>query len=140
MLAPLAKYRIAGSRDCTTRLLLPSKATAIGCPTTCGTEGSGAPPQIGCEGSGGGTIVLPLVPAAPLVAGSVKGRPNPGLQGPCVPSGMQPASLSVTLPVSDTNTRDRDGVVSPWKLLVALPADTNAIRLASAEIARSTAS
>ena len=52
---------------------------------------------------------------------------------------MQPIWSSVTLPVSETNTRVRSGWLSPGTMLVALPADTKATRLASCEIAMSTA-
>ena len=106
--SPPAKASIAGSRDCTTTLPAPSKATAIGCPTVGGTDGirnaaGGRRSRATGAGRAGG-----LVPAGP--ASSCPCRSNrpcrfqppdrrwragrrprsPGLQGPCMPSGMQP--------------------------------------------------
>ena len=109
--SPPAKASIAGSRDCTTTLPAPSKATAIGCPTVGGTDGSGTP-QVGGGavpplpaapvlvlvpgGIGAGVIVpVPLEPAVPVPApGSSLAERDAAheswLQGPCMPSGLQP--------------------------------------------------
>src|SRR5689334_7595618 len=119
----------------------------MGSPTVWGTDGSGTPQVTGGFGgadppvpvivSGGGAV--PLAPAAPVPpvdepSCANSGVPNPALHGPCMPSGMQPTWSSVTLPVSETNTRDRSGWLSPGIVFVALPAETNATRCASREI------
>ena len=122
LLAP-GSASIAGSRDCTTIWPEPSNATAIGSPTVWGTDGSGDAagdrrPRRKARAARSGHAPGGAVPLGARGARAARGFPSratacrprsPAPQGPCMPSGMQPIWSSVTLPVSETNTRVRSG-------------------------------
>src|SRR5450432_1848927 len=96
---PPGNERTAGSRDWTTTMLLAANATAMGCPTTCGTLVSDDEPEsipllqlFGMKGTDGATPASaeagsePVPPAAPVAkswGGGAKTPPPTGRQGPC---------------------------------------------------------
>ena len=109
-------------------LARPSNATAIGSPTVWGTDGSGTP-QVdrrrlrrraarSASSRPGGAV--PLAPAAPVPpVANYPARPSgvpptkPARRGRACRRACSRSWSSVTLPVSETNTRVRSGWVSP---------------------------
>ena len=144
---------IAGSRDCTTTLPAPSNATAIGWPTICGTDGSGTPQVTGGSvrrrAARSGHRVRRRRAAGARGAGAAADRPSrdgmpptkPALQGPCMPSGMQPiVVVGDAVGVGDEHARQVGLACRPepcwWR---CRPTRTRPA-CASGEIAMSTAS